>query len=512
MSGETLRLEPGIWRLTVDVPAGQWAQFRLEKDGERILRADTAQEVLLLAAGRTQLVCLMDPGNATGRAGVVLERMGGPGELAGAVIGQIRQWPRASLAAFGRQLSRGVVAVPRERRRWPVRAVQAAPAAPYTVRLSPGIELLPGAEGRIAELFLEPDVSVVTWDIAGALDGILPGPSPHLHRSLPYGWRASACRPGQEHRPLHTFAPGAWRHIHEPLARVAGEVPAMPAAPGAGRPAAVGRCSIILPTRDRPHLLRACLEGLARSQPAPDEIVLVDHLTVDADALALLDEAEAKGAVRIRADGPFNFSRLCNLGAAYASGDVLVFLNNDVSPLSAGWLEPLVSAACLPDAGAAGVELRYPDGRLQHVGMANSPELGPQHICAGLPGDQRGPLGVLGHQRECLAVTGACLATHRRVFDTLGGFDEAYPEDYNDVDYCLRGIEAGFVNLMVPQARLIHHETQTRTTGDAISEARRLNFLEDLRRRHPILAGPDPYFSPRLHSAPPLFRSPQWDR
>ena len=41
--------------------------------------------------------------------------------------------------------------------------------------------------------------------------------------------------------------------------------------------------------------------------------------------------------------------------------------------------------------------------------------------------------------RECSAVTGACLATRREVFELLGGFDETLGVDLNDVDYCLRG-------------------------------------------------------------------------
>ena len=53
--------------------------------------------------------------------------------------------------------------------------------------------------------------------------------------------------------------------------------------------------------------------------------------------------------------------------------------------------------------------------------------------------------------RECSAVTGACLATRREVFELLGGFDETLGVDLNDVDYCLRAEHRAFAPCTSPR-------------------------------------------------------------
>ena len=194
-----------------------------------------------------------------------------------------------------------------------------------------------------------------------------------------------------------------------------------------------------------------------------------------------------------------------------ATGEVLVCLNNDVTPLSTDWLARLAETAARPDTGVVGAELHYPDGRLQHVGIVNSPEYGPQHVCTGWPSTQRGPLNVLNYRRECLAVTGAVLATRRQVFDEMGGFDEAFPEDYNDVDYCLRVRKAGYACLIEPAARLVHQESRSRSVLDPESKEKRLSYLEALRKIHPDLTARDPWFSPRWSTRPPVYRPARWD-
>jgi GT2 family glycosyltransferase len=204
------------------------------------------------------------------------------------------------------------------------------------------------------------------------------------------------------------------------------------------------------------------LDGLDSTRWSPLEVVIVDNGSTDPSALALLDRT----AHRVeRAPIPFNFPRLCNRGAAAASGDVLVFLNNDMELRDPDWVEALVDQVVAEDVGPVGALLRYPDGTIQHCGMAIGPD-GPVHPLRGIAMD-RAPAGLALVPGERSAVTGACMAIRSEVFWRLGGFEPLLVQDYNDVDLCLRAWRAGYRVVYTPFTDLVHHESATR--GSAVS-------------------------------------------
>jgi GT2 family glycosyltransferase len=218
--------------------------------------------------------------------------------------------------------------------------------------------------------------------------------------------------------------------------------------------------SVIIPTRDRVHLLRRCLAGLRKRTAYPHlDVLVIDNGSAAPETRAFLTTC---GARVIRSDGPFNFSQLCNLGAAQARGRHLLFLNNDTEPIAADWLTAMVELSEQPDVGAVGAKLHYFDGRIQHVGIAVGINGTAAQIFRGAPADHPGYCGRALTIHECAAVTGACLMTRREVWETLAGFDEAFPENFNDVDYCLRAARLGLRVVFTPFARLLHHEFATR--------------------------------------------------
>ena len=232
--------------------------------------------------------------------------------------------------------------------------------------------------------------------------------------------------------------------------------------PSDARPAA----TIIIPTRDRLDLLRACVSSLiAKTGSTPFEAIIVDNGSVEKRTLDYLAALEGDNRFRIlRRPGPFNFSALCNDAAAIASGDILVFLNNDTEVVSACWLDPLIRLASLKESGAVGAKLLYPSGKIQHVGVVVGLGGRAGHIGAGQAGDDKGYLDGFSVTREVMAVTGACLAVAREKFQSIQGFNAAeLPVDLNDIDLCLRLREAGFSNLVSSECVLIHRESASRT-------------------------------------------------
>ncbi|MBR0679526.1 glycosyltransferase family 2 protein [Roseomonas eburnea] len=263
--------------------------------------------------------------------------------------------------------------------------------------------------------------------------------------------------------------------------------------------------SVIVPTRDRGELLGACLDGLLHRTDYPRiEVIILDNESTEPQTLALLDRLREDPRVRILGvPGAFNYSRLNNLAVTEARGEVLLLLNNDIEVIEPGWLREMVSQAMRPEIGAVGAKLLYPDDTVQHAGVL---------LGTGWPGgvagycypharrDDPGPFGLLAVTRTVSAVTGACLAVRRALYEEVGGLDE---EDlkvaYNDVDFCLRLRARGYRNLWTPFALLYHKESASR--GDDQRGAKAARFRSEtavMRARWGEALDQDPCWNPNL--------------
>lgn len=227
--------------------------------------------------------------------------------------------------------------------------------------------------------------------------------------------------------------------------------------------------TVVIPTRDRPDLLRPCLDSLEAHRGANRcalRVLVVDHLSEQADTRALLMERQAAGQIGVLPyDGDFNWALMNNLAAGQTDSDVLVFLNNDTVVISPDWLDAMVGQALRPGVGVVGARLIYADGAIQHAGMVARPraEAFLIHEGMGLAGSDPGHLGRHALAHRCVAVTGACMAVSREVFQRLGGFDAArLPVEGNDVDLCLKAQAEGLAVIYEPSATLYHLESRSR--------------------------------------------------
>jgi GT2 family glycosyltransferase len=264
------------------------------------------------------------------------------------------------------------------------------------------------------------------------------------------------------------------------------------------RPGAGTTASIVIPFRDQPQFLRTCVDSvLATTQDVDVELVLIDNGSSEPETATLLDRLVEHPRVRLVADPrAFNWAQLNNAGARTARGEVLLFLNNDIEAHVAGWLAALCGHALRSDVAAVGARLLYPDGRVQHCGIVIGLGGAAGHPLAGLPASEAGYLSMAALTRECSAVTGACLATRRDVFDELGGFDESLGVDLNDVDYCLRSLQRGYRVLYEPAAELVHYESPSRGTAGGVGDI--VNFIA---RWKDYIDRGDPYFNKHLTRA-----------
>ncbi len=258
--------------------------------------------------------------------------------------------------------------------------------------------------------------------------------------------------------------------------------------------------SIIIPTRDRVDLVRACVDSiLEKTTGIPFEIVIVDNGSVEPESAAYFEAVTAEhDAVRVvRDDRPFNWSGVNNLGAREARGSILVFLNNDTEVIAPGWLSSLAGYASLPDVGAVGGLLLFPDGTIQHSGVVVGMGGWADHVFRGEEPDHlnaANPFVSPVLTRNVLSVTGACTAVTRARYEALGGFDEAFIICGSDVEFCLKAWKAGFYNVLCAEARLVHHESKTRSPEIPEIDFRMSEIHYEPYRTREI----DPFFNPNL--------------
>lgn len=294
----------------------------------------------------------------------------------------------------------------------------------------------------------------------------------------------------------------SWRHVAEPLLRTYAE-PA-PASFAMSRGAA--GVSIIIPNRDRPDLLRACTHFLQSLQD-PFQLIIVDNGSIDPETELLYRQLITTfDAVVLRVDHAFNYSRMVNAGAAAATQEFLLLLNNDVVIT-----DPLVVANALdyaarPGVGVVGSVLRYPDGGVQHAGMVfwlgPDGSLGSDHVFrhAGEAGDAADMLWALSAPRGWQAVTGAFQVVRRSVYAAVGGYDECnLPIEYNDVDFCFRIRALGMRVVCLPLPGIIHDESSTRRRiGADINRSMRKAAHLVMKARWLVNFQHDPFFHPEV--------------
>ena len=262
--------------------------------------------------------------------------------------------------------------------------------------------------------------------------------------------------------------------------------------------------SIIIPFKDKPELLDSCLNSiLNRSDYANIEVIGVSNNSEQDQTFTRMEHfAQIDQRVRfVEKNIPFNFSALCNYGAEQARGEYLILLNNDIEIISPDWIERLLEHAQRPNIGAVGGKLLYPDGRVQHAGIVVGMVGAAGHPHKFFPGLHIGYHGRLHMVYNVSAVTGAMMMLRSDKFKQVGGFDENnLAVAYNDVDLCLKLMDAGYSNLFTPHASATHHESISRGYEDTDEKMQRLLKEQDyfLNKWREFLDAGDPYYNPNL--------------
>lgn len=261
--------------------------------------------------------------------------------------------------------------------------------------------------------------------------------------------------------------------------------------------------SIVIPNKDHVGDLKRCISSiLKKSSYRNFEIIVIENNSKEQSIFDYYKELESEKQVQVVTyKGEFNYSKINNFGVGFSKGAYLLFLNNDTEVISPDWMEQMLMYAQRKDVGAVGAKLYYADNTIQHAGVVIG--LG-AHRSAGhthykMPKEHLGYMGRLCYAQDMTAVTAACLLVKRSIYDEVHGLDESFTISLNDVDFCLKIREKGYLNIFTPFAELYHYESKTRGMEEGEKLRRYERECEHFREKWKAqLEAGDPYYNPNF--------------
>ena len=279
------------------------------------------------------------------------------------------------------------------------------------------------------------------------------------------------------------------------------------------------KISVIIPNKDHIRDLDLCIRSMIqRSEHRDLEFIIVENNSTEPETFSYYEKIEGNPGYFledlegeqpdisritlhvIRWEREFNYSAINNFGVESATGEYLLFLNNDVELLAPETLTDMLGYAERPDVGIVGARLLYEDDTVQHGGIV----VGFGGIAGGCFIGLHEKENSYMHRMMCAqdysAVTAACMMTKREVFRRAGGFTEDLAVAFNDVDFCMKVRALGLLCVYDPYAVLHHYESKSRGLEDTPEKVKRFNGeIAVFASRWPeILQKGDPYYNPNL--------------
>ena len=262
--------------------------------------------------------------------------------------------------------------------------------------------------------------------------------------------------------------------------------------------------SIVIANKDHVSDLRRCVSSILEKSTYEDyEIIIVENNSEEKETFEYYEELQGNDRITtVTYEGEFNYSAVNNLGVRNAKGEYILLLNNDTQVITVNWMEELLMYAQRTDVGAVGAKLYYADKTIQHAGVVLG--LG-AHRTAGHSHykqhrENLGYMGRLCYAQDVSAVTGACLLVKKALYEEVGGLEEDFAISLNDVDFCLKLREKGYLNVFTPFAELYHFESVSRGLDDQGQKAQRYNRESEHFRQKwkEVLDAGDPYYNPNF--------------
>ena len=263
--------------------------------------------------------------------------------------------------------------------------------------------------------------------------------------------------------------------------------------------------SIIIPFKDKPELLDMSINSiLEKSTYQNYEIIGISNNSEQRETFDMMMALEKKDP-RVsfyEYNTEFNYADINNYGVnTYAKGEHILLLNNDIEVISPDWIEAMLEHSQREKVGCVGAKLYFPNDTVQHAGVIIGLGGYAGHSHKMYPRDNPGYFNRLSVVQNLSAVTAACLMIKKSIYNEINGMDEVkFKVAYNDVDFCLRVLEKGYLNIFTPYAEMYHHESISRGYETTPEKMARFQTEKDalFERHKEILTKGDPYYNPNL--------------
>ena len=234
--------------------------------------------------------------------------------------------------------------------------------------------------------------------------------------------------------------------------------------------------SIVIANKDHTDVLERCLQSiLCGSTYQNIEFIIVENNSTSQDTFSYYKNVQKRydNVKVICWEKEFNYSAINNYGVEHANGEYILLLNNDTEMITPAAIEEMLGNCMRAEVGAVGAKLLYEDDTIQHAGVVIGFGDFAGHVFHGLGREEKGYMNRLAVNGNYSAVTAACLMTKKTLFESVGGLTEAYAVAVNDVDYCLKLREKGYLIVYDAFSEWHHFESKTRGYENDDNKVRR---------------------------------------
>ena len=259
--------------------------------------------------------------------------------------------------------------------------------------------------------------------------------------------------------------------------------------------------SIIIPNKDEVESLDKCLGAIKKTTYTNYEVIIVENNSEKEETFSYYKKIESDQVHVVYYPDKFNYSKLNNFGVAHAKGDFYVLMNNDIEVLQENWMEQMLSNCEREEVGIVGARLYYPDNTIQHaglvIGIGGSLRGIGANLYQGMRRERSGYLHRAAFQMNYSAVTAALMMVKKEVYEKAGGFEEELSVAFNDVDFCLRVRNIGYLIVYDPLVEAYHYESKSRGAEDSPEKVARFQAeIEFMRNRwEDLLKKGDPNYN-----------------
>ncbi len=263
------------------------------------------------------------------------------------------------------------------------------------------------------------------------------------------------------------------------------------------------KVSIVIPNKDGRDILKVCVDSILEKTTYKNyEIVIVENNSETEEIFEYYKQIEQNEKIKVvkYPNKGFNYSAIINYGVKESEGEYIVQLNNDTELITQNWLEIMLGFVQREDVGAVGVKLYFPDETIQHAGIIVGIGGIAGNRFKSIPKDGHGYFAKESMIENLSAVTAACIITPKSIYEEVGWMDEKLAVAFNDVDFCLKIREKGYLVVYNPFIEFWHYESKSR--GQENTPAKIKRFQGEIstfeQRWGEILEQGDPYYNINL--------------